>query len=96
MSRTNLDPLITFPDGSHLLISTHCSKQGEFSCALYTAIIAVDDSAFFDMVSSHHAGSTCLSAQEHAYGYAVQLYPHSVEVMKKPPYLIWQGPPSKV
>ena len=96
MSRTNLDRLITFPDGSHLLISTHCSKQGEFSCALYTAIIAVDDSAFFDMVSSHHAGSTCLSAQEHAYGYAVQLYPHSVKMMKKPPYLIWQGPPPKV
>jgi hypothetical protein len=40
MSRTNLDPIMTFPDGSHLLISTACSKEGSFSCALYTATIA--------------------------------------------------------
>jgi hypothetical protein len=96
MSRTNLDPLITFADGSHLLVSTNCSKQGEFSCALYTAIIAADDSASFHMISSHHEGSTCFTAQEHAYGYAMQLYPHSIELLKKPPYLIWQGPPPKI
>jgi hypothetical protein len=96
MSRTNLDPLITFPDGSHLLISTCCSKQGEFLCALYMAIIAADDSASFHMVSSHHEASTCFTAQEHAYGYAMQLYPHSIDLIKKPPYLIWQGPPPKV
>jgi hypothetical protein len=95
MSRTNFDPLITFPDGSHLLISTQCSKEGEFSCALYVAIIAADDSAAFQMVSSHHEASTCFSAQEHAYDYAMQIYPRSVELMKKPPYLIWQGPPLK-
>ena len=35
MGRTNLDPILTFPDGSHLLISTACSKEGRFSCALY-------------------------------------------------------------
>ncbi len=95
MSRSNLDPLITFPDGSHLVMSTQCSRQGEFSCALYTAIIAPDDSASFQMVSSHLEASTCLSAQEHAYGHATQLYPRAVERMKKPPYLIWQGPPVK-
>ena len=37
MGRTNLDPIMTFPDGSHLLISTAWSKEGSFSCALYTA-----------------------------------------------------------
>ena len=95
MSRSNLDPLITFPDGSHLVVSTQCSRQGDFSCALYTAIIAPDDSASFQMVSSHLEASTCLSAQEHAYGHAMQLYPRAVERMKKPPYLIWQGPPVK-
>jgi hypothetical protein len=95
MSRTNLDPLITFPDGSHLVMSTQCSRQGEFSCALYTAIIAPDDSASFQMVSSHLEASTCLSAQEHAYGHAMQLYPRAAERMKKPPYLIWHGPPPK-
>ena len=53
MSPSNLDPLITFPDGSHLAMSTQCSREGEFSCVLYTAIIAPDDSASFQMVSSH-------------------------------------------
>lgn len=38
MSRTNLDPLFTFPDGSHLVIGTQCLKTGDFSCTLYTAI----------------------------------------------------------
>ena len=81
--------------GSHLVMSTQCSRQGEFSCALYTAIIAPDDSASFQMVSSHLEASTCLSAQEHAYGHAMKLYPRAVDRMKKPPYLIWQGPPVK-
>jgi hypothetical protein len=81
MSRTNLDPIVTFPDGSHLLISTACSKEGSFSCALYTATIAADDDA-----------ATCLVAQEDAYSYAQRLYPRSAETMKRPPYLIWPGP----
>ena len=94
MSRINLDPIMTFPDGSHLVISTQCSKDGDFSCTLYTAIVAADDGAAFQMVSNHLAASTCLSAQEHAYGYAVRLYPRAAEIMKKPPYLIWPGPQS--
>jgi hypothetical protein len=94
MSRLNLDPLITFPDGSHLVISTQCSKEGDFSCALYTAVIAPDNSAIFHMLSNQLQASTCFGAQEYAYGHAVQLYPRAVDQMKKPPYLIWQGPPS--
>ena len=92
MSRTNLDPLFTFPDGSHLLISTQCSRDGDFSCALYTAIIAADDGAAFQIISNHPEASTCLSAQEHAYNYAVRHSPHAAEMIKKPPYLIWHGP----
>jgi len=94
MSRINVDPLVTFSDGSHLLISTHCSKEGDFSCALFTAIIAADDGAQFRMVSNHLEAPTCLAAQEHAYGYALRHYPHAAELMKKPPYLIWHGPTS--
>jgi len=95
MSRINVDPLITFSDGSHLLISTHCSKSGDFSCALYKAIIAADDGAEFQMISNHLEASTCLAAQNHAYGYALQHFPHAADLMKKPPYLIWHGPPSQ-
>jgi hypothetical protein len=94
MSRINLDLLMTFPDGSHLVISTQCSREGDFSCALYTAILAEDDRAAFQMVSNHLSSSTCLGAQEHAYGYAVRMYPRAGELMKKPPYLIWSGPRS--
>jgi len=92
MSRINLDPLITFPDGSCLVVSTQCSKDGDFSCALYTAVITADENTAFRIISSHLQASTCLGAQEYAYGHAAQLYPRAVEKMKKPPYLIWHGP----
>jgi hypothetical protein len=92
MGRTNLDPIMTFPDGSHLLISTACLKEGSFSCALYMATIAADDRGDFRVVSNHLAAATCLVAQEDAYSHAQRLYPRSAETMKKPPYLIWPGP----
>jgi hypothetical protein len=94
MGRTNLDPILTFPDGSHLLVSTACS-QGSFSCALYLATIAADDRGAFRAISSHLEASTCLIAQEDAYNHAQRLYPRSAETMKKPPYLIWPGPIGK-
>jgi hypothetical protein len=96
MSRINLDPLMTFPDGSLLVISTQCSSEGDFSCTLYSAIVAADDGAAFRIISNHMASPTCLGAQEHAYGHAVRLFPRSAELMKKPPYLIWHGPRSAV
>jgi hypothetical protein len=92
MSRPNLNPLMTFSDGSHLVVSTQCSREGDFSCALYTAIESVDDPTAFRLVSNHLSASTCLGAQEHAYDYAIRQYPRDVEAIKKPPYLIWRGP----
>ena len=95
MARLNLEPLITFTDGSHLVISTECSKEGEFSCALYRAVVDLDDRAAFQVVSNYLlSASTCLSAQEQAYSCARRLYPGAAEIMKKPPYLIWRGPQS--
>ena len=92
MGRTNVDPILTFQDGSHLLISTACSKEGSFSCTLYMATIAADDQGCFRVLSNHTTAATCLVAQEDAYSYAKRLYPRSAESMKKPPYLIWSGP----
>jgi hypothetical protein len=92
VGRLNLEPLMTFSDGSHLVISTECSKDGEFSCTLYRAVVGLDDQAVFQVVSTYLlAGPTCLSAQEHAYSHACRLYPSATESMKKPPYLIWHG-----
>ncbi|MCG3778088.1 MAG: hypothetical protein JW388_0795 [Nitrospira sp.] len=92
MGRTNLDPIITFPNGSHLLISTASSNKGSFSCALYMATIEADDRGDFRIVSNGLDAATCLEAQTEAYNYAQRLYPRSAETMKKPPYLIWHGP----
>ncbi len=92
MSRTNLDLLMTFPDGSHLVISTQCSKDKEFSCVLYTATLGKDDHASFQVISNHLSASTSLSAQAHAYDYALRHFPHTESLLKKPPYLIWSGP----
>jgi hypothetical protein len=96
MSRTNLDPLMTFPDGSHLVVSTQCSKEGDFSCALYSAVVAKDDGAAFMLMSSHLGADTCLAAQQHAYDCAVRLFPRVADTLKKPPYLIWAGPRSSI
>lgn len=95
MGRTNLDLLMTFPDGSHLVISTQCSRDGEFSCALYTAKIGENDHADFQVISNHLSAPTCQSAQAHAYDYAIRHFPRA-DALKKPPYLIWAGPPSAV
>lgn len=94
MARLNLDLLMTFADGSHLVISTQCSGEGEFSCALYNATITEDDEAAFQMISNHQEAATCLGAQEHAYNYAIRHYPSAAAQIKKPPYLIWHGPSS--
>lgn len=92
MGRLNIDPLFTFPDGSHLVMSTQCSKAGSFSCTLYTISISGDDRPLYRIVSSHLEDETCLGAQGYAYQHAIQLYPRSADQMKKPPYLIWHGP----
>jgi len=94
MGRLNLERLMTFTDGSYLAISTECSKQGEFSCTVYSAT-ETDDRTAFRVISNHFlSASTCLSAQEHAYCWALSFYPRAAEFMKKPPYLIWHGPQS--
>ena len=92
MSRLNMDPLLTFQDGSRLVISTQCSKEGSFSCALYTVLLSADDGAAFRIVSTHLEAETCMRAQAYAYEHAAQLYPRTSHMMKKPPYLIWHGP----
>jgi len=94
MSRINLESLMTLPDGSQLVISTQHVRDGDFSCALYSATIEADDQAVFRIISNHLAASSCLGAQTHAYDYAVRMFAHTREVIKKPPYLIWPGPQS--
>ncbi len=92
MAKLNVDPITTFPDGSQLLISTQCSKEGSFTCGLYVATTDGKERLDLRMVTDHLAASTCLEAQQLAFGYAQRLYPGTAVDMKKPPYLVWQGP----
>jgi hypothetical protein len=92
MSRLNLEPVMTFSDGSYLAISTECSKDGEFTCSVYNVVVTADHMAFRNIATHALFASTCLNAQEQAYSYAVRLYPGAAATMKKPPYLIWHGP----
>jgi hypothetical protein len=87
-----LDPLMTFPDGSHLVVSTRCMKEGDFLCALYHMKTTASDGASFQMISSSLSGTTCLDAQNDAYSRAIRMYPEAGVDMRKPPYLIWPGP----
>lgn len=92
MGKLNVDPITTFPDGSRLLVSTQYSREGNFSCELYLASQGNEGRLDLRVVSHHLQATTCLQAQEIAYGYAQRLYPGTANGMKKPPYLIWQGP----
>ena len=94
MSRLNLEPLMTFSDGSYLAISTECSRDGDFSCSVYTVLETGSHTNFRNIASHLLSGSTCLTAQEQAYSYALRLYPDAGAAMKRPPYLIWHGPQS--
>jgi hypothetical protein len=92
MGRLNMDPLATLPDGSQLLVSTQSSREGRFTCELYVSSSGEDGSVGLRVVSNYFEAATCLQAQEIAYIQAQRLYPGTADRMKKPPYLVWQGP----
>lgn len=92
MGRLNIDPLVIFSDGSQLLVSTIYCGEGSFVCGLYMACVGLEDRIDLQVVSNLPEASTCLLAQESAYVHATRLYPGTADGMKKPPYLIWQGP----
>jgi hypothetical protein len=101
MAKMNIDPVMTFQDGSRLLISTKYIGDANFKCELYVSTRCDDNVSTqcdekkleLRMVSPYSIeASTCREAQEKAYFHAVRLYPQASVDMKKPPYLIWQGP----
>ncbi len=85
MSKMNVEPLTTFPDGSQLLVSTQYAGEGSFTCELYVSIPCGKDKLDLRVVSNHLGASTCCQAQEIAYSYARRLYPDTAREMKDPP-----------
>lgn len=53
---------------------------------MYSAMIRKDDRIAFQVISNHFAASTCMNAQESAYGYTLRVNPDVAAGMKKPPY----------
>lgn len=92
MGRMNVDPMVTFSDGTRLLISTQSSREGSFTCELFVAKPDLADHLDLRAVSHPVEGQTCLDAQEGAYRSATRLYPDTADHIKRPPYLIWHGP----
>ena len=92
MGRMNVDPLVTFTDGTRLIISTQSSREGSFTCELYVATEDLSDHLDVRAVAQPVEGPTCMEAQEGAYRSAMRMYPVTTDPIKKPPYLIWHGP----
>ncbi len=93
MTKMNVEPMTTFRDGSLLILSTQYVGESNFRCELYLSIVRDKEQMELQSVSGYPLEApTCREAQEQAYGYAMRLYPDSASRMKKPPYLIWNGP----
>ena len=94
MGRMNADPMITFSDGSQLLVSTHHAGEGRFSCELYlfNPSPSVKDGESLRAVSAALEAPSCRQAQDIACSQARRLFPTDAPTIKEPPYLIWTGP----
>jgi hypothetical protein len=93
MANMNIDPMMIFQDGSRLLVSTKYIGDANFKCDLYVSTQCNENKLELRIVSPYSIeATTCREAQEKAYFHALRLYPNAANGMKKPPYLIWQGP----
>ena len=93
MAKLNIDPMMTFQDGSFLLISTKYIGDANFKCELYVSTQYDENKMDVRMVTPYSIeAATCREAQEKAYAHALRLYPNATMGMKRPPYLIWHGP----
>lgn len=94
MGKMNVDPIITFSDGSQLLVSTNHSGEGRFTCELYlfNPRPSVKDGGDLRTVSGGLEAPSCRQAQDYACSQARRLFPDDATTIKNPPYLVWPGP----
>lgn len=94
MSKLNVEPMITFSDGSQLVVSTRHAGEGRFICELFILeprTAGTDDNPPRSITNGMEA-PTCRQAQEVACGQARRLFSHHAQEIKEPPYLVWSGP----
>ncbi|MDE3036126.1 MAG: hypothetical protein KGO52_16115 [Nitrospirota bacterium] len=92
MGKMNVEPLITFSDGSQLLVSSQYTGEGSFTCELYLSTPCGKEKLDLRALSDHLEAPTCREAQDIAFHYAQRQFPDSASGMKEPPYLVWSGP----
>ncbi|MBM4132287.1 MAG: hypothetical protein FJ245_00835 [Nitrospira sp.] len=92
MGKMNVEPIITFADGSQLLVSSQYSGAGSFTCELYLSVPCKMEKLDLRALSDHLEAPTCREAQDIAFQYARRQFPDSANAMKEPPYLVWSGP----
>jgi hypothetical protein len=90
--KMNVEPIITFADGSQLLVSSQYSGAGSFTCELYRSVPCKKEKLDLRTLSDHLEAPTCREAQAMAFHYAQRQFPDSANAIKEPPYLIWSGP----
>ncbi len=73
-------------------MSTQREGNHAFRCSIVESDSQEGDLLDCRIISDGFEGGTCLEAQTDAYQYAKRMYPTFAEQMKKPPYLIWNGP----
>ena len=93
MSKMNVESLVTFSDGSQLIVSTYYTGEGRFSCELFVRVLQGEENYKLQSVSNLLLEArTCKEAQDSAYRFALDRFPDLANVIKAPPYLIWAGP----
>ena len=93
MGKLNVDPIMTFGDGSQLLVSTQHIGAGRFTCELYLSNPGpAGNDGGLRPVSEGLEAATCRQAQDFACSQARNLFPNSAATIKTPPYLVWSGP----
>lgn len=92
MGKLNVEPIMTFADGSQLLVSTQYTGTGGFSCELYLSTPCERDKLDLRVVSANLEAPTCREAHEGIFHHAQRQFPNIADAIKQPPYLIWPGP----
>jgi hypothetical protein len=88
----NVETVVLLGEGVRLVVATLRENDDAFRCRVFEANVREDEPLHYRVISDGFEAVTCLGAQTGAYDYARRVYQACAEKMKKPPYLIWNGP----
>lgn len=92
MGNMNVELIITFTDGSPLLVRSHYSGAGSCTCELYLSVPCKNGKLDLRACRTTLKRPPCREAQDIVFHYARRQFPDSANAIKEPPYLIWPRP----